>query len=91
MLGRHSDERVGDLVGDGQPGIIFRHRENGCNGAVKRKLDQHPRCRRNGFNDRVEEALRPPMQQHAEHDEEEIVCVEARNRDHRVLGREFMN
>ncbi|MNR11633.1 hypothetical protein D3C85_1279420 [compost metagenome] len=57
---------------------------------VQRELDQHAGGGRHRSGHGIEEAARAPVQQGAEHDEQEVVGVQAGNRTDRRFGRELM-
>ncbi len=59
--------------------------------AVQRELDQHPGGGRHRARHRVEEAARAPVQQRAEHQEQQVIGVQPGDRQDRRLGRELVD
>ena len=67
-------------------------RRNPCGGhhagdaAIERELDQHPGGGGHGLGDRLRKLRRPPMEQRAQHQEQQLVGVEIRHRSHRIFA-----
>ena len=82
---------MGDLLRHRMVAKAFGARHDGGDAPVQWELDQDAARRRHGLGDGVEEAAWAPMQQHAKHQEQQVVGVEVGNRQDRVLGCELLH
>ncbi|MOA46525.1 hypothetical protein D3C78_1690520 [compost metagenome] len=79
-------EKGRDVVGQGLGITAFDRGQQRGDRAVKRKLNQHAGGGRHCAGHGVEKTARPPVQQGAQHDEQEVVGVQPGNRRDRRFG-----
>ena len=78
-----------ELVSDREAVDALRGSHHGGDAAVERELDEDTCRRRHRLGDRIEEITRSPMQQRAEHQKQQVISIEVRNRDDGILQREL--
>ena len=78
------------MVSQGLAVAALDHRHQRGNRAVQRELDQHAGGGRHRAGDRVQKTARAPVQQRADHDEQEVIGVQPGNRADRRFGRELV-
>ena len=90
VVGGDAGEEGRDVVRDGLRVTALDRGQQRGDGAIQRELDQHAGGGRHRTGHGVQEAARAPVQQRADHDEQEVVGVKARNRGDRRLGAELV-
>ena len=89
-MGGDGGEERRDMVRQSLAVAALDHRHQCGNRAVQRELDQHAGGGRHRTGHGIEEAARAPVQQRANHDEQEVIGIEPRDGADRRLGRELM-
>ena len=90
VVGGDGREEGRNVVGQGLAVAAFHHRHQRGNRAVQRELDQHAGGGGHRTGHRIKEAARAPVQQGADHDEQEVVGVQPRNCTDCRLGRKLV-
>jgi hypothetical protein len=85
-----SVKNVCQVLRDACTAVARRCGDNRRDAAVEGKLDQHAAYAGHAATHCIEEHARPPAQQQAEHQEQEVVRVETRDRGAETFRREFV-